>query len=166
MRDEFSPATRHLLDLAAERCTRRGARLTDLRRDVLGLILESPSPSGAYDLLERLRGLRGPAAPPTVYRALDFLMEHGFIHRVERLAAFVGCIGDGVHGPEHAHRHAAQFLICTNCKRVAEIEDHDIAHALEAAAKRIGFRLDRSTIEAEGLCKDCLRDAARSPSTP
>ncbi len=125
---------------------------------MLGLILESPSPSGAYDLLERLRGLRGPAAPPTVYRALDFLVEHGFIHRVERLAAFVGCIGAEAHEchtGDHAHQHAAQFLICAKCKRVAEIEDHAIAHALENAAKRIGFRLDRSTIEAEGLCAAC-----------
>jgi Fur family zinc uptake transcriptional regulator len=167
MRDDFSQATRHLLDLAGERCTRRGARLTDLRRDVLGLILESASPSGAYDLLERLRGLRGsPVAPPTVYRALDFLVEHGFIHRVERLAAFVGCIGteshsDG-HGRDHVHQHAAQFLICTTCKRVAEIEDHAIAHALAAAASRIGFRLERSTIEAEGLCAACAAIPAPS----
>jgi Fur family zinc uptake transcriptional regulator len=151
MDDRFSTATKALLDSAALRCAKRGAKLTELRRHVLGLILESPAPAGAYDLLDRLRDARGPSAPPTVYRALEFLVEHGFIHRVERLAAFVGCID----AAPHDHAHAAQFLICKNCKQVAEIEDHEITHALEAAAHRIGFTLARTTVEAEGLCASC-----------
>ena len=155
MQDDFSPITCQLLDLAAARCAKNSARLTELRRDVLGLILESPSPSGAYDLLEKLRSRRGPSAPPTVYRALEFLVEQGFIHRVERLSAFVGCIGDGVHAPEHEHAHAAQFLICRQCKRVTELEDHAISHALSNATASVGFRLERSTIEAEGVCAEC-----------
>lgn len=157
MPDDFSPATRQLLDLAAARCAKNGAKLTELRRDVLGLILQSPSPSGAYDLLEGLRTRRGPSAPPTVYRALDFLVEQGFIHRVERLAAFVGCIGDGVHAPEHNHPHAAQFLICKQCKRATELEDHAISDALAEAAARVGFRLERATVEAEGVCAECSK---------
>ena len=168
MTEDFSPNTIRLLDIAAERCTRRGARLTELRRHVLGLILEVPSPSGAYDLLERLRHSRGPSAPPTVYRTLDFLVEHGFIHRVERLAAFVGCIDSGSHEEAHsgAHSHAAQFLICTACKRVAEIDDHDIARALREAASRAGFQLSRTTVEAEGLCAACTSQGARpGPAT-
>ena len=97
------------LEQASALCARRGARLTDLRRQVLGLVLEAGRPVGAYDLLDRLRGTRRGAAPPTVYRALEFLMEHGLIHRVERLSAFVGC-------PVHDHAgHAAQFLICVGC---------------------------------------------------
>jgi Fur family zinc uptake transcriptional regulator len=151
MDDRFSPATKALLDSAALRCAKRGAKLTELRRHVLGLILESTEPAGAYDLLDRLRDSRGPSAPPTVYRALEFLVEHGFIHRVERLAAFVGCIE---HEP-HDHGHAAQFLICKGCKKVAEIDDHDITHALQEAAERLGFTLARTTIEAEGLCAAC-----------
>jgi len=85
----FSPRTDAALARAASACAQRGAKLTDLRRDVLGLILEAPGPTGAYDLLERLRARRGGAAPPTVYRALDFLLEQRLIHRIERLAAFV-----------------------------------------------------------------------------
>ncbi len=151
MDDRFSTATKALLDSAALRCAKRGAKLTELRRHVLGLILESPSPAGAYELLDKLRDDRGPSAPPTVYRALEFLTEHGFIHRVERLSAFVGCI----EADPHDHGHAAQFLICQNCKKVAEIDDHDIAHAVQEAASRIGFTLARTTIEAEGLCAAC-----------
>ena len=145
----FSPGTEGLLDRAGQICDGRGVRLTDLRRQVLGLILDSESPTGAYDLLDKLRATRVGAAPPTVYRALDFLLEQGLIHKLERLSAFVGCIA------HEDHDHAAQFLICRSCGRVTELEDHRLAHALEDAAKRLGFTVGKATIEAEGQCARC-----------
>lgn len=155
MTENFTPHTTVLLDRAEALCVQRGARLTGLRRQVLGLILESASPTGAYDLLERLRAQRGPAAPPTVYRALDFLREQGLVHRLERLSAFVGCVEE--HG--HGHGHPAQFLICRTCGRVTELEDHSVAHALTDAAKRVGFTVTGATIEAEGSCAACTAAA-------
>jgi Fur family transcriptional regulator, zinc uptake regulator len=149
----FSPRIETLLNRADRICETRGARLTDLRRQVLGLILDSPAPTGAYDLLERLRTTRNGAAPPTVYRALDFLQEQGLVHKLERLSAFVGCVA-------HDSDHAAQFLICRSCGRVIEIEDHKLAHALNDAAQRRGFTVGKATIEAEGQCAACA--AARS----
>jgi Fur family zinc uptake transcriptional regulator len=149
MDGDFSPRTGDLLDRAAALCAQRGTRLTALRRLVLGLILDSENPAGAYDLLERLRASRARAAPPTVYRALEFLQENGLVHRVERLSAFIGCIG------EHGHDHAAQFLICRNCGRVTEIEDEGVVAALRQAASRAGFAVSGATIEAEGRCGDC-----------
>ena len=140
-----------MLDRAEALCVRRGARLTGLRRQVLGLILEAEGPTGAYDLLDRLRARRGAAAPPTVYRALDFLQEQGLVHRLERLSAFVGCIE--AHG--HGHDHPAQFLICRKCGRVTELEDQALAQALAAAAERVGFEVAGATVEAEGLCATC-----------
>src|SRR4029077_13126763 len=92
MTAEFSRRTEGLLDRAEASCERRGANLTELRRHVLGLILDAASPTGAYELLDRLRQNRRGAAPPTVYRTLDFLLEQGLIHRIERLSAFVGCV--------------------------------------------------------------------------
>jgi Fur family transcriptional regulator, zinc uptake regulator len=92
MAAEFSRRTKRLLDRADEVCQGRGAALTELRRCVLGLILDAASPSGAYDLLDRLRLTRRRAAPPTVYRTLDFLLDQGLIHKIERLSAFVGCV--------------------------------------------------------------------------
>jgi len=151
----FSPRTKSMLDRAGSICTARGARLTDLRRDVLGLILDAEAPTGAYDLLERLRSLRGPAAPPTVYRALDFLQEQGLVHRVERLSAFVGCVA-------HDQEHAAQFLICRTCGKVTELEDPELAHALEDAAQRLGFRVGKATIEAEGQCAACAAEKSKA----
>lgn len=138
---------------AAERqCAARGAQLTPLRRLVLKLVLEAGQPIGAYALLDRLKGERGGAAPPTIYRALDFLLEHGLIHKLERLNAFLPCV-EASHGHDHAHPH--QFLICRQCGRTAEVGDHAVAAALEAAAARLGFRLERATVEAEGLCAGC-----------
>ncbi len=159
----FSSHTTLLLSQAAMLCDRRGSQLTDLRRKVLGLVLESDKPAGAYDLLDRLRVHHKGAAPPTVYRALDFLLDQGLIHKVERLSAFIGCVHHGDDVP-HDHHHAAQFLICKQCSRVIELEDARIDAALVEAARRAGFRLTTSTVEAEGLCAACLTDTSATAS--
>ena len=147
--EPFGPGVAAKLDRAEALCAGRGQRLTDLRRQVLGLIIGAGAPIGAYELLDRLRGLRTGAAPPTVYRALDFLLAQGIVHRVERLSAFVSCFG------EEAHEHGAQFLICRSCGQVIEIEDHEVEAALARAAARSGFRISGATIEAEGRCAAC-----------
>jgi len=145
----FSPATETLLAHADQICESKGTRLTDLRRQVLGLILEAEAPAGAYDLLDALRATRHGAAPPTVYRALEFLLENGLIHKLESRSAYVGCVSHADAG------HAAQFLICRTCGQVIELDDHELAHALEDAAKRLGFTVGKATIEAEGRCASC-----------
>ena len=149
------------LDRAASSCMARGAQLTELRRQVLRLVLEAKQPIGAYALLDRLRGERRGAAPPTVYRALDFLLEQGLIHKVERLNAFVGCAEEPGHGHSHAHPHPHQFLICGRCGATAEICDEAVAGAVAAAAARAGFAAHRTTVEVEGLCARCGDGAAR-----
>lgn len=153
-----------MLDRAEAHCARRGAQLTELRRQVLRLVLEAEQPVGAYTLLDRLKNLRGGAAPPTVYRALDFLLEQGLIHKVERLNAFLGCVEAGQEEHPHAegehhHDHPHQFLICRNCGATAEISDPAIMAALASASADAGFTLHRATVEAEGLCADCSRSA-------
>lgn len=155
-------ATKAQLDQAAEVCARHGARLTEIRRRVLGLIFESRGPLGAYALLDRLKAERANATPVTVYRALDFLLENGLVHKIERLNAFIACTDQGEH--THEHGHAAQFLICRSCGTVAELEDHSIATAISHAAGRTGFRPDRATIEVEGVCETCARLNAAAAS--
>jgi len=160
MAGEFSRRTQGLLDRAETVCEHRGAKLTELRRHVLALVLDSASPIGAYDLLDRLRQARRGGAPPTVYRALDFLLEQGLIHKVERLSAFVGCVAgcttdDADHEEGEGHTHAAQFLICRQCGRVTEMQDPDVSVVLAKAAKQSGFSISGATIEAEGLCSTC-----------
>ena len=161
--------THHLtaLERAESLCQTRGVQLTPLRREVLRLVLEAEAPIGAYALLDQLKASRAKAAPPTVYRALDFLLEQGLIHRLERLNAFMGCAealdGHG-HHHDHAHDHPHQFLICRGCGATREISDHGVAEAISAAAAKAGFSAARSTVEIEGYCGKC-GDAVHSIQT-
>lgn len=135
---------------AESACQHKGLRFTALRRRVLTLIWTRHAPVKAYDILERLGREGRRAAPPTVYRALEFLLEAGLVHRIESLNAYVGCGGAGT-------PHVGQFLICRRCSAVAEVDAPAIAKALAADARRLGFRADRHTIEIRGLCAECSR---------
>jgi len=135
-------------------CTQRGVRLTDIRKRVLELVWRGHKPLGAYDILNVLQKERSGAAPPTVYRALDFLLEHGLIHKLESINAFVGCTD-----PETPHR--AQFLICEKCGTTAELNDLRIDEAISDQAKAVGFRVLRRTIEVEGTCPLCMEILAK-----
>jgi Fur family zinc uptake transcriptional regulator len=141
------------LDRAAELCQRRGARLTALRRHVLELVWRGHAPVGAYAILAELQDGQPRAAPPTVYRALDFLMEQGLVHRIESLNAYVGC-----NHPERAH--VSQFLICGRCGGAAELDDPAIAKAVLRRAASLGFAVERQTIELRGTCFSCQAQAA------
>lgn len=129
-------------------CQARGAKLTDLRRDVLELVWGSHAPVGAYELMEQLSTRRGRVAPPTVYRALDFLSREGLVHRIDSLNAFVGC-------PVPQGAHHAVFLICRSCRIAAEVHDDEALGGLEHAAGRAGFALEGVTVELSGLCRHC-----------
>ena len=138
------------LDRAAQLCGERGARLTELRRQVLTLVWRGHEPVGAYAILEALRRSHPGAAPPTVYRALEFLIEHGLIHRIESLNAYVGC-------PRPEQPHVSQFLICGKCGAAAELGDPAIANMVLRRAGELGFAVEQQTIEVRGLCPRCRR---------
>jgi Fur family zinc uptake transcriptional regulator len=129
----------------------RGLRLTPLRREVLELIASIRKPIKAYDLLDLLRQKHGNAAPPTVYRALDFLLQNGFIHKLESINAFVSC-----HHPADAHQ--VPFLICDTCSSAEEVCDERVADLIEMQAKALGFRPQAQTLEVHGICKHCRKD--------
>ena len=143
---EMSAVLKH----AEQYCEERGVRLTEQRRLVLKLLCESDKPVGAYELLERMREMVRRPAPPTVYRALEFLLEQGLAHKLESLHAYVGCVH-----PDHPH--ASQFLICSDCGDVSEMEDPAIAKSLVAAGNAAGFRTKRPVVELLGTCADCAR---------
>ncbi len=137
---------------AEARMSASDARLTPLRRRVLELVCESHSPVGAYDLLARLGGERNArAAPPTIYRALGFLMEHGLIHRINSLNAYVACFGP--HRP-----HDACLLICERCRTVDESEAAAVRRAIDKRADEAGFRVRQRTVEVAGLCRSCAAE--------
>lgn len=130
-------------------CRERGLRLTKPRSDVLRLLADNDRPIKAYDLLERMQAAHGRTAPPTVYRALDFLLSHGFIHRLESINAYLGC-----HHPR-AELHAVPFLICDRCHAAIELEDTQVTTMLETQARALGFRPQAQTLEVHGLCSAC-----------
>ena len=134
--------------LAESLCDERGVRLTSQRKAVLELLLESEKPLSAYDLLDQLRQTLNKPAPPTIYRALDFLLEQGLAHKLESIHAYVGCLH-----PEHPH--AGQFLICGDCGEVAEVEDKSLNESLDNAGKAIGFKTIHPVVELMGTCADC-----------
>lgn len=134
-------------------CERSGVRLTALRKRVLELVWQSHKPLGAYDILAELSAQDSRrAAPPTVYRALDFLLENGLVHRIASLNAFIGC-----NHPEHPHQ--GQFLICRNCHTAIELEQPCISEAIDQAARTVDFNVEGQTVEVVGLCAPC-RSAA------
>ena len=141
-----------VLERAEAVCAEREAKLTPTRRRVLEILAESHRPVGAYDLIERLGESGKLPAPTTVYRALDFLLDQGLVHRLESRNAFVGC-------PQPDRDHVSQFLICRDCENVTEIDDPGIGSAVSRSAASAGFVVDRLTIEMQGLCPACSRAA-------
>ncbi len=134
---------------AAEKlCAGRGEQLTALRRRVLELVWAGHKPVGAYQVLDALRADGRSAAPPTVYRALDFLLAQGLVHRVESLNAFIGC-------PHPGEAHATQFLICKDCGTAVELDDPRIDRAIDGTAAKLGFAVAARTVEISGTCADC-----------
>jgi Fur family zinc uptake transcriptional regulator len=135
------------LQSAEEVCSQKGVRLTDLRRRVLELVWESHRPVGAYYILEALMKEQR-AAPPTVYRALSFLQEHGLVHRIASLNAYVGCISPQTD-------HSGQFLICGTCQESTEILNEKVSNALQETAMSAGFDVHQQTVEIIGTCNRC-----------
>jgi Fur family zinc uptake transcriptional regulator len=134
-------------------CTAQGLQLTAARRSVLAILGRSRAPLGAYAILDALARKEGkPVAPPTVYRALEFFLEHGFLHKIESRNAFAPC--------EHiGHAHQGVLLLCEKCGRSDEIEDDEVARLLRRAAERAGFAPHRQMVELQGLCRACGRAA-------
>ena len=147
-RGRHAPAER--VALAVSLCGARGAQLTKLRRQILELLWESGRPTGAYDLIEalKLKDSR-PVGPPTVYRALEFLMAQGLVSKIESRNAYVPCAH-----PER--RHDCLFFICRNCGASAEMEDPRVERLLAEDAAVLGYRVSGRVIEVEGTCESCV----------
>lgn len=133
-------------------CAERGVRLTPIRRRVLELVWSGHRAVKAYDLLERLSTRDRLAQPPTVYRALDFLIAQGLAHRIESLNAYVGC-------PLPDDGHAGHFLICRDCLIVIEMAGEAVDSLIDRAAAREDFEVSRRTVEVHGRCASCRKQA-------
>ena len=151
-----TPGSATLTELE-EICRRRGGRMTSQRRAVLGKLLKGRVPLSAYDLRDLLLPEDASITPASVYRCLDFLVDHGLVHRLETTRSFIAC-----NHPDHPH--AVQFLICRQCGTVVEAEDKRVAAAAESLGHRLGFALDQRTVELTGVCATCkVEDGAAAP---
>ena len=150
-RHDHRDCQHQLLSEAKDLCAKRNIRLTPRRLQVLEILLRSHAPMRAYEILACLNQADGiaPIAPPIVYRALEFLLEEGLAHRIESKNAFISCAHPG-------HHSAAQFLICSGCEKVAELEDRDSAVISEATS--MGFSVDHSVVEISGHCAECQKN--------
>lgn len=135
------------LSQAEQLCQRQLQRFTAIRRRVLELVWRQHKPIGAYELLDLLQQ-DGRTAPPTVYRALEFLQQMGLVHRIASLNAYVGCAHPGL-------PHDGQFLICEACNTLAELDVPAITSAIARSAASSGFTPRRHTVEILGLCPRC-----------
>ena len=140
------------LAAAEARCAEQGLRFTPVRRKVLEFLLADHKALGAYAILDRLKEAGFGSQPPVAYRALDFLVENGFAHKIERLNAFVACSHPSTH-------HSPAFMICRVCDAVAEAQSTPSKGTLGAAAAATGFQIERTVVEAEGVCPDCRKKA-------
>jgi Fur family transcriptional regulator, zinc uptake regulator len=142
-----------------EICEQRGLQLTPIRRRVLELLARAKAPLGAYAVIDQLSRTQAKAvAPPTAYRALEFLVENGFVFKIASTNAYAPCDHLG-------HDHHGLLLICSRCGRADEIESPKVDALLAETAARVGFRPQRQMIEIEGLCGPC-GEAVGATATP
>ncbi len=134
-------------------CAKNGLQLTPVRKRVLEILLEEHRALGAYDILDKLRSEGLGSQPPIAYRALEFLVNNGFAHKIERMNAFVACAHPG-------QKHMPAFLICRKCQLVAEAETEPAGGALGSSAKQAGFQIERAVVEVEGVCSKCAKGDA------
>ena len=139
---------------AEDLCHDRKVRFTAKRRRVLEVVAESHAAIGAYEIMERLPHEGRRPAPITVYRALDFLIEQGLVHRLASLNAYVSC-------PRPGAAHGAQFLICRHCGVIGELTDPAVDRAIAGAATEVGFEVASPVIEIAGVCVNCRGDTDR-----
>jgi Fur family zinc uptake transcriptional regulator len=142
-------AIERMLDKAQRLCLQRDVRLTPQRLEVLKLMIQQDNAISAYDLLDLLRHSEPKAKPPTIYRALEFLLEQGFIHKIESTNSYILC-----HHFDHPS-HTSALFICDNCNSVTEHHVEGIAHILQTIADTTDFNLKHSVIETHGICNHC-----------
>lgn len=138
------------LDNAEKICAERGQRFTKIRKLVLELIWQSHRPIGAYQLLPEIQKAGFNSAPPTVYRAIEFLQELGLVHQISSLNAFIGCSHPG-------HQCSSCFLICDQCSVAVELASDRLGDAIAGISEEMGFKVEREHVEIVGKCPNCLK---------
>ena len=132
-----------------EICKSNNLGFTDIRKQVFEIIVKKNKPIKAYEILDEIRNISGkPSHPPTVYRAIDFLIENGFVHKLNSINSFVGCFHPKAH-------EECYFLICKKCNLYQECCDDSLKDRISKTAEHKNFLISNTTLEIEGHCLDC-----------
>jgi Fur family transcriptional regulator, zinc uptake regulator len=140
-----------LIDKVEVLCKKRGIKLTTQRKTVLEIMLKANKAMSAYDLLDLLKVSEPQAKPPTIYRALEFLLVQGFIHKVESTNCYIVC--PHFHDPEHI----SILFICDSCQQIIEKHSENIESQLKQLASQSQFLIKHSVLELHGVCHSCQR---------
>ena len=150
LQHDHARCVQQAVDTAEKVCARKHVNLTPLRRRVLEIVWRQHEPIGAYEILAELSKGRDRAAPPTVYRALEFLRAAGLVHRLDALNAFFGC-------DRPQTEHTGQFVVCSKCRRVEEMSDPALTRSLAERLRALGFDPERSAVEIKTVCTRCAK---------
>lgn len=149
---DHTTCSESILKSAEDYCRRNNLKLTDTRRKVLELLLVAHRALGAYSLLDLLKEAGFRSQPTVAYRALDFLVKHGFAHKVKSLNAFIACTHPG-------RNHSPAFMICRQCETVAETNPEIPGFNVSVDERSLGFKVEQTVIELQGLCHTCTEIA-------
>ena len=130
-------------------CKENAYQFTEPRKKVLSILLDHDEPLGAYRILETLTTKSTKPKPPTIYRAIDFWLKHGFIHKVESVNGYIAC--------KQCKSHTnIDLLVCDICKRVTEIHLKPLEDRIKNKKDLMGFKPNIISTEIHGTCKKCL----------
>jgi Fur family zinc uptake transcriptional regulator len=146
----FTNTVPEYLTAAENLCMQRGVRLTNLRRAILEILLTVDNPVKAYDIIEYMRNKGQRITPATIYRTLEFFLQHGLIHRVNALNAYVPCTGNH-------EEHGFLMFVCSECRETTEIDDHVLHDSIRSRLDELGISLHDSCIEIQGTCRKCMQ---------
>ncbi len=147
---QTTPGTAWISQVEAA-CATRGLQMTALRREVAGILASAGQPLGAYAIIQKLSDVQSRiVAPPTVYRTLDFLVDNGFVVKIESRQAYIACDHVG-----HGHDHHGVLFSCVKCGRSYEIDSAAVEREIAAIAAECSFKVERKVLEVDGVCAEC-----------
>ncbi len=140
--------SKRVIKNAKEVCHEGSLNLTPIRKKVLEIIASNHKPSRAYDILSKLKDGGFSDKPPTVYRALDFLIENKMVHKLSTINAYVACFNDEA-------EEVSCFLICEKCQDIEEFQDEAVIKAMTNIGKNKRINIKNVNLEISFRCDQC-----------
>ncbi len=148
---DHKECSKTVIEHAKEVCRKGSLNLTPIRKKVLEIVASNHKPARAYDLLAKLKEGGFSDKPPTVYRALDFLIEHKMVHKLNTINAYVACFNNET-------EEVSCFLICEKCQDIEEFQDEGIIKAIANISKSKNIDVRNINLEISFKCDQCAKE--------